>query len=446
MKKEIFQDICNQVFSCLNNNEQLTIYLEGENSQYFRFNDSKLRQSGIIEDYAVTISLFSGKKSLQAATTVSSDITSSVSNLKNEINALRDPLSLIPENELTSFPDNFESIELIKSGNLPPRSEILDALMDIITKDYLTGVWTSGKIFRACSTSEGTNHWFEKDSFIFDFSLIDKKENMVKVLFPGKTWDKKKFITAFQEASDKLKLMNKPKMELKPGKYRVWFEPNAVADFIGMFNWNGVSESAFRNGSSCLLKMRNSDQKLSHLFSLNESFKSEATASFNSKGEISSNVSIINKGELKNTLVNSKTALEYGLSSNFAEEANSWGMGEYMRSPQMEAGDIEKEDCLSRLGTGIYISNIHYLNWSDTLGGRITGLTRYACYWVEDGKLIAPIKTMRFDDSFYNFFGSNLEGVGKEILARPVIETYDGRNPGETTCPGILVNDFELTL
>ena len=446
MKKEIFQDICNQVFSCLNNNEQLTIYLEGENSQYFRFNDSKLRQSGIIEDYVVTISLFSGKKSLQAATTVSSDITSSVSNLKNEINALRDPLSLIPENELTSFPDNFESIELIKSGNLPPRSEILDALMDIITKDYLTGVWTSGKIFRACSTSEGTNHWFEKDSFIFDFSLIDKKENMVKVLFPGKTWDKKKFITAFQEASHKLKLMNKPKMELKPGKYRVWFEPNAVADFIGMFNWNGVSESAFRNGSSCLLKMRNSDQKLSHLFSLNESFTSEATASFNSKGEISSNVSIINKGELKNTLVNTKTALEYGLSSNFAEEANSWGMGEYMRSPQMEAGDIKKEDSLSRLGTGIYISNIHYLNWSDTLGGRITGLTRYACYWVEDGKLISPIKTMRFDDSFYNFFGSNLEGVGKEILARPVIETYDGRNPGETTCPGILVNDFELTL
>ena len=73
-------------------------------------------------------------------------------------------------------------------------------------------------------------------------------------------------------------------------------------------------------------------------------------------------------------------------------------------------------------------------------------MTRYACYWVEDGKMVAPIKTMRFDDSFYNFFGSNLEGVGKEILARPVIETYDGRNPGETTCPGILVNDFELTL
>ena len=335
---------------------------------------------------------------------------------------------------------------MIKSGQLPDRNEILEALMDVITKDYLTGVWTSGKIFRACSTSEGTNHWFEKDSFIFDFSLIDEKENMVKVLFPGNDWDKDRFTAAFQEASSKLKLMNKPKMELKPGKYRVWFEPNAVADFVDMFNWNGVSESAFRNGSSCLLKMRSSDQKLSNLFSLKESFSSQATASFNSRGEVSNDVSIIHKGELMNTLVNSKTALEYNMVSNFAEESNSWGMGEYMRSPLMESGDIENDECLEKLGTGIFISNIHYLNWSDTLGGRITGLTRYACYWVENGKMVAPIKTMRFDDSFYNFFGSNLEGVGKEISARPVIETYDGRNPGETTCPGILVNDFELTL
>jgi predicted Zn-dependent protease len=446
MKKDIFQTICSQVFDSLKENEQLTVYLEGENSQYFRFNDSKLRQSGIIEDYAVTISLFSGKKSLQSSTTLSSDIKSSVSNLTNEINALRDPLSLIPENDFTCFPDPFESLDIVKSGQLPKREEILEALMDTISSDNLTGVWTSGKIFRACSTSEGTNHWFEKDSFIFDFSLIDAQENMVKVLFPGSNWDKSKFVAAFHEASEKLKLMNKPKMELKPGKYRVWFEPNAVADFVDMFNWNGVSESSFRNGSSCLLKLRNSDTRLSNLFSLNESFSSLSTAPFNSRGEVSEDVAIIQNGILSNTLVNAKTALEYKISSNFAEEPNSWGMGEYMRSPHMEAGDIDNEERLDKLGTGIFISNIHYLNWSDTLGGRITGLTRYACYWVEDGKLVAPIKTMRFDDSFYNFFGSNLEGVGKEVLARPVIETYDGRNPGETTCPGILVKDFELTL
>ena len=142
---------------------------------------------------------------MQSATTVSSDIESSVSNLKNEIQALRNPLSLIPENEFTSFPDNFDSIEIIKSGKLPPRSEILEALMEIITKDYLTGVWTSGKIFRACSTSEGTNHWFEKDSFIFDFLTdgidVDEINNMNKNSFTVVKNDNQFFINIISDSS-----------------------------------------------------------------------------------------------------------------------------------------------------------------------------------------------------------------------------------------------------
>ena len=42
---------------------------------------------------------------------------------------------------------------------------------------------------------------------------------------------------------------------------------------------------------------------------------------------------------------------------------------------------------------------------------------------VENGEMVAPIKTMRFDDSFYNFFGDNLEAVGSKVLGRPVIDT-----------------------
>jgi len=446
VKKEIYNTICSQVYNTLKEGEDLTIYMEGENSQYFRFNDSKIRQTGIIEDYNVTLSLYHGKKSLQATTTVSSDIDYSVKNLISEIDGLRAPLSLIPENNFTAFPQKFDSLEVYREGDLPDREGILDGLMDIIDSDNLTGVWTSGKIFRASSTSKGTHHWFEKDSFIFDFSLIDAKENMVKILYPGSDWNKDDFIAAFDDASKRLQLMDKPKLELKPGKYRVWFEPHAVADFVDMLNWNGVSEASLRNGSSCLLKMRKDNVRLSEKFSLDESFDRKSTASFNSRSEVSGNVSLIKHGILENTLINSKTALEYGLTSNYAEDVNSWGMGEYLRAPFMHGGDIKLDERLEKLGTGIFISNIHYLNWSDNLGGRITGLTRYACYWVEDGKMIAPIKTMRFDDSFYNFFGNNLEGVGENVLSRPVIETYDGRNPGETTCPGILINDFELTL
>ncbi len=40
--------------------------------------------------------------------------------------------------------------------------------------------------------------------------------------------------------------------------------------------------------------------------------------------------------------------------------------------------------------------------------GEITGMTRYACFWVEKGEIVAPIENLRFDDYLYRFLGEGL--------------------------------------
>ena len=112
----------------------------------------------------------------------------------------------------------------------------------------------------------------------------------------------------------------------------------------------------------------------------------------------------------------------------------------------MSGGELNEKDVLQSIGTGIYLGNLHYLNWSDNIGGRVTGMTRYACFWVENGEIVAPINTMRFDDSLYNFFGENLESVSKDVLFNPDTGTYNNRSLGGTYCPGILLSGFSLTL
>ena len=112
----------------------------------------------------------------------------------------------------------------------------------------------------------------------------------------------------------------------------------------------------------------------------------------------------------------------------------------------MLEGNLNQNNVLNTLDRGLFLSNIHYLNWSDNPGGRITGLTRYACFWVENGEIVAPIETMRFDDSFYRFFGDQLIGVEDKLTVNPEVETYGGRSLGAITCPGILVDSFSLTL
>ena len=62
---------------------------------------------------------------------------------------------------------------------------------------------------------------------------------------------------------------------------------------------------------------------------------------------------------------------------------------------------------------------------------------------VENGEILAPIENMRFDDSIYNFFGDNLESVSDKSHYHPTVQTYEGRELGGVTCPGILLKSFE---
>ena len=75
----------------------------------------------------------------------------------------------------------------------------------------------------------------------------------------------------------------------------------------------------------------------------------------------------------------------------------------------------------------------------------MTSMTRFACFWVERGNK-APVKVMRFDDSIYNLFGTNLIGLTKqrEMILDP--GTYGQRSDHSIELPGVLVSALRLTL
>ena len=50
------------------------------------------------------------------------------------------------------------------------------------------------------------------------------------------------------------------------------------------------------------------------------------------------------------------------------------------------------------------------------------------------------------DDTIYNIFGDELNAVTDFNQLIPDVGTYDGRNFGGNYCPGILLDNFTLTL
>jgi predicted Zn-dependent protease len=149
-------------------------------------------------------------------------------------------------------------------------------------------------------------------------------------------------------------------------------------------------------------------------------------------------VTLIDRGRYGDCLVDARSGKEYGASVNAASE--------YPESLAMDPGDIPLSAIHERLGTGLYIGNLWYLNYADRNDCRITGMTRFATYWVEDGLPVGPVEVMRFDDSLYHWLGDGLEGLTREreLLISP--ETYEGRSAASALLPGILVKGIRFAL
>ena len=208
-----------------------------------------------------------------------------------------------------------------------------------------------------------------------------------------------------------------------------------------MLSWGGFSYKANKIGASPLHLMEKGEKSFSKIVSFSENLSNGISPKFHSDGFIKPETTdLIVNGEYINSLVSPRSALEYSVNHNAAE---------YYESPvsiYLNKGLINSNKILETLKDGIYISNLWYLNFSDRNNGRITGLTRFGCFMVENGEYKGPINTMRFDETVYNVFGDKLVGLTDKLQLLMDSGTYDERSTYSSTIPGAIVEDFKMTL
>ncbi len=438
-ESEIFLSHLFDLVNKSKNEASISISLEGECSQFMRFNNNQMRQYTDVHDLGVNITLHKNKRSYEANITVQG-------NLENDLKTIEQQISKMA-NEVDAFPEDLSQVEMKNNGTSSESKwgEILGVdvfsqqLFDTAKDLDFTGVYTSGVILRGNVNSLGQKHFYSTENFILDYSLFNN-ENAAKGCYSGTNWKFDEFKKDLFETKTLLEKMSLPVQEVDRGDYRVYLAPSAVSEILGVLSWGALSESAYQQGMNGLKKLKDG-HALSDLFTLKENLDLGLGTPFNSIGELMpSSLSLIENGKLNTYLVSSRTAKEYDLISNQAENY------EFLTSPEITQGNLKESDVLKKLDTGIYISNLHYLNWSDRNEGRITGMTRYACFWVEAGVIKGPIKDLRFDESLYNIFGDHLEDLTDFRKVEPETRTYGSRNLGGSLVPGLLNSSFKFTL
>lgn len=440
-----FNLVSQVLFSALQSNEAATLKVTGEKSHFVRFNQGKVRQCGHVGDASVSIKLVRSKRSVDVNMQLSIiDQNSAETNNSAVLKALADLRVLadaIPEDPFVIFPENLGSSHNEMKGHTLSTELNIDRLIEPLSHLDATGYYAAGPSFRGLANSAGQRHWFSSESFFVDYSLYLPNEKSVKLYYSGNDWDDAKFKKQVDDGARQLKVLEAKPRTVPPGRYRTYLAPAAVSDLVSMFSWHGISEGSLRRGESSLRALRDKSKTLSSQFGLRENFEKIHVPRFNSYGEVATNqIDLISHGKLVNTLISRRTAKEYGVESNGASPY------EGIRAPEVLMGKLSEKDILKQLGTGLYLSNLHYLNWSDVQGGRVTGMTRYACFWVENGTIVAPIENLRWDESLYHYFGEGLVGVTDFQELIPDTSTYGERALGGTLVPGMLVDGFTFTL
>jgi predicted Zn-dependent protease len=206
-----------------------------------------------------------------------------------------------------------------------------------------------------------------------------------------------------------------------------------------MLGWGGFSEKARRARTSPLLRLAAGETALHPSVTFTEDRAAGFAPLFTAEGfSKAERVTLVEGGRWRDALVSPRTAKEFAITPNSGRE--------HPESFAMSAGDVPQAEIARRLGTGLWIENLWYCNYSDRNACRITGMTRFACFWVEDGEIVAPLPAMRFDDTLYGLLGERLIGITRERELLLSSSTYGGRATASSLLPGILVEDLALTL
>lgn len=436
-----FNQLADHMQSLTRGGEVTTAWLAAEQSDFIRFNKSALRQAMNIRQIAVTLGLIAGGRRIELRSSLSGGLEPDKVRLAAMLGRLRDTLPQVAPDPYLLFATEVHSTEHRMVSTLPEPGLVIERVLAAGAGRDLVGLYAAGPILRGFANSLGQRNWHEVASFDLGWSFYHRGDKAVKSNYAGAAWDDAVFDAKVNLAAEQLSRLAEPSKALQPGSYRAYFTPTAMNEFLGALAWGGFGTKSQRTRQSALMRLHDGVTRLNPAITCFENAADAMAPSFQADGFVKPpRVTLIERGVAVDTLTSPRTAREYGIDSNAAN-------GEEMPdSLELAPGTLAQADALGALDTGLYISNLWYLNYSDRQACRLTGMTRFASFWVENGQIVAPLQAMRFDDSIYRILGANLLALTREQELVPDSDSYEARSTRSVRTPGALVADFALTL
>ncbi|MBS0328184.1 MAG: TldE/PmbA family protein [Proteobacteria bacterium] len=435
-----FGEVAGAVDAALASGERHASSFSAEETDFVRMNRGKVRQPGHVEQRYLRIRLIRGARHASHTLSLSGDLAHDRPAIGDAVKGLRAALTHVEDDPYLLLPSVVASSRAVRGGGLPAAGAMVERLLDAATGHDLVGILATGPVYRGFCNSEGQRNWHAGTTFNLQWSLYHRADKAVKSSWAGFEWSDAELTARMAGAIENLALIARPVKTLTPGAYRAFLTPAAMQEVAGLLCWGGFSGRALATEQSPLGRMKG-DARLDQRVGIAEDIEDGVAPAFQGEGFVRpARVPLIEGGRLVGAMVSPRTAREFALAENGANGSES------PEALAMEPGALAQRDAIAALDTGLAIGNLWYLNYSDRPACRMTGMTRFATFWVEHGKVVAPVDVMRFDDTIYRMLGSHLEALTAERELILDSDTYGGRSLASVSLPGALLSAMQFTL
>jgi predicted Zn-dependent protease len=227
--------------------------------------------------------------------------------------------------------------------------------------------------------------------------------------------------------------------DLPPGRYEVVIEPSCVANILDFLTGYGFGGRAVEEERSFV---RLGAAQLDPSITIREDVTHPAMAGvgFDPEGTPRHPFDIVRSGIPRAILHDRRTAAKAGAQStgNAMLGANPWG--QVPASLVLSPGTTAPGDLVRGVVRGILVSDFWYTRVLDPRTLVVTGLTRNGAWLVEEGRVVRPVRNLRFTQSYADALApGNVRAIGSDLSLFP------GGDGDATLVPSLHLGSWNFT-
>ncbi len=238
-----------------------------------------------------------------------------------------------------------------------------------------------------------------------------------------------------REAAQRARASRDP-VAIDPGDYPVVLDHYAVVDLLDMLGYLGFSALAVQEDRSFFEPGK---RVASPLVTVTDDGRDPAglPMGFDAEGVPKQRLALLDAGVCRDLAFDAQTAARVGRRSTGHGLPAPNPYGPFPTNMVMAPGDATFDDLVGGLDRGLLVTRFHYTNPVHSKKVIITGMTRDGTFLVEGGRIVGPVRNLRFTMSYLDAL-AGVEAVSRE---RRCIKGF----LGGSVVPAVRLSSFSFT-